>query len=178
MTPPFRDHDDFPHLLRQIRDWIAADPESIRRRYLGVHIFELVAGPYDGRVTDVIDEYLDGSDPVKIKVAATMLSKAPRTLVWDVGFVRRCLRAADRHGDASLRRMRGALYNASNSGMRSGTPGQPYPEDVEEHAKATELADGCAKGSVEEQFYRDLADSALERIQDVKDELPPDGRDW
>lgn len=178
VTPPFRDHDDFPHLLRQIRDWIAADPESTRRRYLGVHIFELVAGPYDGRVTDVIDEYLDGSDPVKIKVAAAMLSKAPRTLVWDVRFVRRCLRAADRHGDASLRRMRGALYNASNSGMRSGTPGQPYPEDVEEHAKATELADGCATGSVEEQFYRDLAASALDRIQDVTDELPPDGRDW
>ncbi|MCX5075544.1 hypothetical protein OHA84_12930 [Streptomyces sp. NBC_00513] len=178
VTPPFRDHDDFPHLLRQIRDWIAADPESTRRRYLGVHIFELVAGPYDARVTDVIEEYLDGSDPVKIRVAAAMLSKAPRTLVWDVGFVRRCLRAADRHGDASLKRMGGALYNASNSGMRSGTPGQPYPEDVEEHTKATELADGCAKGSVEEEFYRDLAESALHRIQEKTDELPPDGRDW
>lgn len=178
VTPPFRDHDDFPHLLRQIRDWIAADPESTRRRYLGVNIFELVAGPYNDRVTDVIDEYLDGSDPVKIRVAAALLSKAPRTLVWDVGFVRRCLRAADRHGDTSLNTMRVALYNASNSGMRSGTPGQPYPEDVEEHAKATDLADGCAKGSVEEEFYRDLAESALDRIQDVTDELPPDGRDW
>lgn len=74
--------------------------------------------------------------------------------------------------------MGGALYDAGNSGMRAGTPGQPYPEDVEEHAKASELADGCAKGSVEEQFYRDLADSAQHRIQQETDELPPDGRAW
>lgn len=152
VTPPFRDHDDFPDLLRQVRDWIAADSESTRRRYLGAHIFGLVAGPYDARVTDVIDEYLDDSDPMKIRVAAAVLSKAPRTLVRDIGFVRRCLRAADRYGDVSLKRMRIALYNAGNSGIRRGTPGEPYPEDVEEHAKATELADGCAQGSVEEQF--------------------------
>ncbi|WP_435216467.1 hypothetical protein [Streptomyces sp. bgisy034] len=179
VTPPFRDHDDFPALLRQIRDWIAADPESTRRRdRLGAHIFGLVAGPYDARVTDVIGEYLDDSDPVKIRVAAAMLSKAPRTLVWDSGFVRRCLRAADRHGDASLERMRDALYDACTGRDRRGMSGDPHPEDVEQHAKATELADGCARGSVEEQFYRDLADSALHRIQNEADELPPDGRDW
>jgi hypothetical protein len=178
VTPPFRDHDEFPALLRQIRDWIAADSESARRRYLGARLFQLVAGPYDIRVTDVIDEYLNDSDPVKIMVAAAMLSEAPRTLVWDVDFVRRCLRAADRHGDDSLERMRSALYNACMSGIRSGTPGEPYPEDVEQHAKAAELADECARGSVEGEFYRGLANSALHRIQEEADELAPDGRDW
>ncbi|WP_330299650.1 P-loop NTPase [Streptomyces sp. NBC_00503] len=178
VTPPFREHDDFPALLRQIRDWIAAEPESIRRRYLGADLFKLVAGPYDARVTEVIDEYFHDSDPVKIRIAADMLSKAHRTIVWDVDFVRSCLRAADRHGDASLERVRGALHAASISGTRSGTPGQPYPEDVEQHVKATELADECARGSVEEQFYRDLAASALHRMQQETDELPPDGRAW
>lgn len=178
VTPPFRDHNDFPELLRQIRDWLAADPDPVVKQHLGTDLFALVAGPYDTQVTGVIDEYLDDGDPAKIKVAAAMLSEAPRTLVWDIGFVRRCLRAADRHGDTSLNGMRSALHAAVISGMRSGTPGEPYPEDVEQHAKATELADGCAKGSVEEQFYRDLAESALPRIQHATDELPPDGRDW
>ncbi|MEU6252624.1 hypothetical protein [Streptomyces sp. NPDC047043] len=178
VTPPFRDHDDFPALLRQIRDWLAADPDSAIKHYLGANLFALVAGPYDTQVTDVIDEYLDDSDPVKIKVTAAILSKAPRTLVWDTQFVRRCLRAADRHGDTSLNSIRGALHSAVISGMRSGTPGEPYPEDIEQHAKAAELADACAKGSVEGQFYRDLAESALHRIQHETDELPPDGRDW
>ncbi|MFG2801140.1 hypothetical protein [Streptomyces pseudovenezuelae] len=43
--------------------------------------------------------------------------------------------------------------------------------------KATELADECAKGSVEEQICRDLTESALTPIR-AADELPPDGRDW
>ncbi|MFD8811958.1 hypothetical protein ACFV23_10850 [Streptomyces sp. NPDC059627] len=178
VTPPFRDNGDFPALLRQIRDWLAADPDSAIKHYFGANLFALVAGPYDTQITNVIDEYLDNSDPVKIKVTAAILSKAPRALVWDTQFVRRCLRAADRHGDASLDSMRGALHSAAISGMRSGTPGEPFPEDVDQHAKATELADTCAKGSVEDQFYRDLAESALHRIQHETNELPPDGRDW
>ncbi|GGZ55576.1 ATP-binding protein [Streptomyces subrutilus] len=178
VSPPFRDHDDFTALLRQIRDWLAADPNSALRHYLGAKLFALVAGSYDARVVETIDEWLDDSDPVKIKVTAALVSKAPRTLVWDAEFVRRCLRAADRHGDASLNRMRNALHSAVITGMRSGTPGQPFPEDVEEHAKATELADRCAKASVEEQFYRDIAESALRRVQDESDDTPPDGRDW
>lgn len=178
VTPPFREHDDFPALLRQIRDWIAAEPESTHRRFWGANLFELVAGPYDARVTEVIDEYFHDSDPVKISIAADILSKAHRTIVWDVDFVRSSLRAADRHGDASLERVRDALHAATISGMRSGTPGQPYPEDVEQHAKATELADKCARGSVEEQFYRGLAASAQHRVQQKTDELPPDGRAW
>lgn len=178
VSPPFRDRDDFTALLRQIRDWLATDPDSALRRYLGAKLFALVAGPYDARVVETIDEWLDASDPVKIKVTAALVSNAPRTLIWDTEFVRRCLRAADRHGDADLNRMRSALHSAVITGMRSGTPGQPYPEDVEEHAKATKLADGCAKASVEEQFYRDVAESALRRVQDESDEAPPDGRDW
>ncbi|MFJ3932920.1 hypothetical protein [Streptomyces sp. NPDC090029] len=29
VAPPFRDHDDFPALLRQVGDWIAADPDPL-----------------------------------------------------------------------------------------------------------------------------------------------------
>ncbi|MFD3876624.1 hypothetical protein [Streptomyces microflavus] len=177
-TPPFRGHNDFPALLRQVRDWIAADPDSTYRRCLGADLFELVAGPYDAQVTEVIEEYFHDGDLVKVTIAADILSKANRTIVWDIDFVRRCLRAADRHGDASLERVRGALHAAAITGMRSGTPGQPYPEDVEQHAKATELADSSAGGSVEEQFYRDLAGSALRLMQRYTDDLPPDGRAW
>ncbi|MCX5155802.1 hypothetical protein OG914_17605 [Streptomyces sp. NBC_00291] len=125
VSPPFRDHDDFTALLRQIRDWLAADPNSALRHYLGAKLFALVAGSYDARVVETIDEWLDHSDPVRIKVTAALVSKAPRTLIWDAEFVRRCLRAADRHGDAGLNRMRNALHSAVITGMRSGTPGQP-----------------------------------------------------
>ncbi|MFE7553582.1 hypothetical protein [Streptomyces gardneri] len=126
----------------------------------------------------MIEEYFHDGDLKKVTIAADILSKADRTIVRDIDFVRRCLRAADRHSDASLERVRGALHAAAITGMRSGTPGQPYPEDVEQHTKATELADSSAGGSAEEQFYRDLAASALRLMHRDADELPSDGRAW
>ncbi|MFJ6663571.1 hypothetical protein [Streptomyces sp. NPDC091383] len=178
VAPPFRDHEEFPALLRQIREWLAADPDSAWKQYAGAEVFALVAGPYDEQVTAVTDEYLGDVDPIKLKVVATILRKAPRALVWDSEFVRRCLRAADSDGDESLQSMRSSLHAALISGVRSTSPGQPYPEDIEQRDKATVLADTCRKGSVEEQFYRALAASARGRIQDEARELPPDSRFW
>ncbi|MER5602711.1 hypothetical protein [Streptomyces sp. NPDC002265] len=178
VTPPFRDHAEFPALLRQICEWLAADPDSSWKNYMGADVFALVAGPYDEQVTAVIDEYLSDADHIRMKVVATILSKAPRDLVWDSEFVRRCLRAADSDGDDSLNRMKSSLHAAVISGMRSTSPGQPYPEDIEQRDRATAIADICRKGSVEEQFYRALAESAQERIQRDVRELPPDGRSW
>ncbi|MCT9011625.1 ATP-binding protein [Streptomyces rhizosphaerihabitans] len=178
VAPPFRDHEEFQALLRQICEWLAADPDSAWKNFVGADVFALVAGSYDEQVTAVMDEYLSDADPTKVKVVATILRKAPRELVWDPEFVRRCLRAADSNGDESLNRMKSSLHAAVITGMRSTSPGQPYPEDIEQRAKATALADTCRKGSVEEQFYRALAESAQERIQQEVRELPPDSRSW
>jgi hypothetical protein len=178
VQPPFRDHPDFPDLLRQIREWLAAEPDSAWRSYLGADVFALVAGPYDAQVIAVIDEYLNAPDPIRLKIAATILRKAGREVVWNIDFVRRCLRSADRFGDKVLNTMQGALYAAVITGMRSGTPGQPYPEDIEQHAKATALADTCIKGTVEELFYRSLVESAQSHIQQAIFEIPPDDRAW
>jgi hypothetical protein len=178
VTPPFREHEDFPALLRQIREWLSVGQDSAWKNYLGGNVFALVAGPFDGQVIEVIDEYLSEPDPAKMEVVAAILHKAPRELVWNSDFVRRCLRAADRAGDESLRRVRSSLHSAVISGVRSTSPGQPYPEDIEQQAKATDLADNCRKGTVEEFFYRALAESAQERIRREGHEDPPDDRAW
>jgi hypothetical protein len=39
-------------------------------------------------------------------------------------------------------------------GCAGGTPGETCPEGVEQHAKVTELADECAKASVEDQLVK------------------------
>lgn len=127
-SPPFRDHQSFPQLLHQIGDWLTAAPGSAWRRFLGARLFVLVAGPYDEHVIGLIDEYLDDPEPARLRTVATILSEAPRDLVWNIEFVRRCLRAADRHGDKFLASMQGALDSALNSGVFSAVPGQPYPQ--------------------------------------------------
>jgi hypothetical protein len=49
---------------------------------------------------------------------------------------------------------------------------------IEQQEKSTVLADACRKGSVEEQFYRALTESAQDHIQRGLHDLPPDSRAW
>ena len=88
-----------------------------------------------------------------------MLLGAPRTLVWDADFVRGCLRAADACGTESLATVQNALHSTVFTGD-AGPEGRPYPKDAEQRDTATQLAAHAVRGSVEEQFYRALAQSA------------------
>lgn len=180
VTLPFRQSVRFPDLLRGIREWLAAAPHSRIRAYLGSDLFALVAGAFDDQVLDVVFDYTDVPDPVKMQVVATMLRSAPRELVWNIETVRRLLRAADRCGPDSLRALQGALIAAASSGMRSAALGQPFTEDVELHHRSETLLAACLPGSVEAQFYSLLADSAQRTIARTIEgtNRPNDHRIW
>ena len=78
-----------------------------------------------------------------------------------------------------LREMTGALRAATISGARSGTPGEPFPEDIEQRDKSLKIAETLPTGSLEERFYRDMAKSAEESIaRELAEDLPDDGREW
>jgi transcriptional regulator with XRE-family HTH domain len=177
---PFRQSARFPDLLRQLREWLAAAPQSWPRAHLGGDLFALVAGPFDDQVLDVVFDFTDTPDPAKMKVVATILRRVPRELVWNVEVVRRVLRAADRCGTNSLQAVQGALIGAASRGGRSTTPGQPFPEDVEQLDRAEALAASCLPGSVEEQFYQMLAESARNSIAWTTNDIdrPDDQRNW
>ncbi len=176
----FRDHGNFPDLLRRVREWLTAAPGSLWRHYLGSELFATVAGPFDAQTRQVIEEYLTEPDPIRIKTVSTILRGVPRTLVWDVGFVRGCLCAADSCGAESLAAVQNALHHALFTGVRRAAMGQPYPHDVEQRDTAAQLAAQAVRGSVEEQFYRALSQSAQVWIDRDMSEinLPADGRDW
>jgi transcriptional regulator with XRE-family HTH domain len=176
----FRDCDDFPDLLREVREWIADAPGSVWRRHLGTELFATIAGPFDIQTRQIIDEYLSEPDETRIKTVSTILRGAPRALVWDAPFVSRCLRAADQCGTDSLTTMQNALHTTVLTGGRFTTPGHPYPQDIEQRDTAAQLAAQAVRGSVEEDFYRALSQSAETWIDRTisKDDLPTDGRDW
>jgi len=77
MSLPFRQSPAFPDLLRRVREWLAADPQSVRRANFGGDLFSLVAGAFDDQVLDVVFDYTDAPDPAKMQVVATMLRALP-----------------------------------------------------------------------------------------------------
>lgn len=120
-----------------------------------------------------------GSENITRAVAA-VLHEAPRTFIWEQAeFVCTALQAAARLGEDARGEMAGALWSATISGVRSGTPGEPFPETVEQRDRAREIAKQLPTGSLEERFYRDMAESAERDIaREAADDAPDDGRTW
>lgn len=175
-----REHADFVLHLRRLHAWIAEKPDSRVRQRFGAEVFEEVAGSYDQAVRAVLEEALASTDERDIRAVASVVRKAHRTLIWDApDFVSTALRAAARFGDDCRQAMTGGLWEATISGSRMGTPGQPFREDLEQRDRSIDVARSFARGSVEEQFYSAMADSAEQSISrsDAED-LGDDGRDW
>lgn len=175
-----REHTEFVSHLRHLHAWIAEAPDSWVRREMGAEIFQEVAGAYDQSVLVVLTEAFASTNEADVRAVAAILRKAHRTLIWDVpDFVSTALHTAARFGDDCRQEMAGALWAATISGGRVGTPGQPFREDVEQRDRSNEVAAALPKGSIEEEFYRAMASSAEQSIErSVAEDRVDDGRDW
>ncbi|MGI8546750.1 MAG: hypothetical protein ACR2M1_05360, partial [Gemmatimonadaceae bacterium] len=176
-----REHEDFVSHLRRLHAWIAQAPnDSWVRREMGAEIFQEVAGKYDQSVFAVLAQALASTNEADVHAVVAILRKAHRTLIWDApDLVSMSLHAAARFGDGCRQKMAGALWAATITGARLGTPGQPFREDVEQRDRSTAVADALPKGSIQEHFYRDMASSAEQSIAgSVAEDRADDGRDW
>lgn len=175
-----REHPDFTIHLKHLHAWIAEKPRSWIRREMGGELFEEVARPYDEAVLTVLEEALRSDNIDDIGAVAAVVRKARRTIIWDSpGFVVTALHAAARFGDDCRREMAAAFSGATISGVRSGSPGKPYAEDIEQRDRSLEIAARFAAGSDEAAFYGEMARMAEDSIARSTDEdRADDGRDW
>jgi transcriptional regulator with XRE-family HTH domain len=175
-----RDTSAFLASLNGVLAWIAENLDSWLRRKMGADLFCAVAVKYDNQVLDLLRKALSGGTENSIRVVAAVLHEAPRTFIWDQpDFVRVALHAADKLGDDARQQMMGALWSATISGVRSGTPGEPFPETIEQRDRSRAIAKELPAGSIERRFYADMAKSAERDLQrEIEDDLPSDGRAW
>lgn len=175
-----RNTPDFIASLNGILSWIARGLDCWVRRSMGADLFAAVATRYDGQVVDQLIKALESGSDEMTRAVAAVLHEAPRTFIWDqVDFVRTALHAADRRGEDIRRAMVGAMWAATISGIRSGTPGEPFPETIEQRDRSRQLAQQLPTGSLEERFYNDVADSAVRDIaREAEDDRADDGRSW
>ena len=175
-----RETTEFAAGLNGVLTWIADNLDSWMRRDLGAEVFAAVASGYDKNVVGVLTSAVATGTEEMTRAVAAVLRKARRTFIWDEpDFVRTALQSANRLGDKVRREMSGALYGATISGVRSGTPGEPFPEDIEQRDKSLRIAEQLPTGSIEHKFYSDMAKAAEESIaREMDDDVATDGRDW
>ena len=78
-----------------------------------------------------------------------------------------------------LTRLNNALWSATSLGSRSGTPGEPFPESIEQRERSQAIAHNLPFGSIEQRFYTNMAkDAEQDILQDRELDLPTDGRVW
>lgn len=178
-----RSHPKFGAILREIRDWIAAKPDSSWQRIrLGSEIFKHVTGgQFNDTVVAVLDEAINSGNSAQFSALTAIVHDIPRRVIWEnVPLVTRILHAGEQLGGDHLKYVSSAMHSAVVSGTRSGTPGQPFPEDIEQKDNAGRIANSLPPGSIEKKFYKSLERSAdasmLRHAED--DERHMDNRDW
>ena len=177
----FRSAAGFGCVLRTLRDWVAASPDSWRRTCYGADLFRAAANDFDDEVLQVLEDGVATGDADQIRAVGALLAEAPRSLLWDRSDrVVRLLRLADTDAPQLAEHLAGGLQAAAMSGVRNGTPEQPFPEDIEQRDRSHRIAQELAAGSVERRFYEalvDLAESSI-RWHNLHDRVDLDGRRW
>ena len=114
-----------------------------------------------------------------MRTVASVLEEAPNDLVFNhVNFVSDALSASARFGSDELRRMRGGLWASAIHGVRWGTPGQPFAEDVRLRDECADIAGAFPEGSLAADFYRDLSESGARAAEHEVERDPVDDRAW
>ena len=161
---------DRRRILEALRDWAAKDAPSWIRHDEAPRIFATVADEFDDEALGVIELGLRAPVAVASEVA-NLLSEVPHGFAWTrVQWIIRTLDDAARRDAKIYKEIGFALRSSLMSGVRSRSPGKPYPEDVEQRDKAREVADGLPPGSPGERFYRSLQRSAEHEIERARDQ--------
>jgi hypothetical protein len=115
---------------------------------------------------EVLNEWIDSGDRQKIETASCLVSDAPKAFVFtNVEFVANLLEQAYELGDDCYQTVTYDLLNSATSGVRGGTPGQPFPEDIALQEKSAAVAAQFIVRSPSHRFYDSLAKEAKSSIQ-------------
>lgn len=120
-----------PRILRDFLDCVLEESNDIRSaRRVGEAVSGL-CGEYDQALLDLLLDLMSSSTEAHARLVARVLQESQPTLIYEHSkFIRDILNAAELVGEDALDEIRSAIVAATCSGVRGGTPGEPFPEDL------------------------------------------------
>ena len=157
---------DSETILREIRDTSLEQRSSIA--YCIPQLFREVSLDFESAASlKVLNEWINSGDAIRIKSAARLVLRAQPAFVFKhVGFIANLLERAYAASLDCYRSVVSNLTSSAISGTRSGTPGQPMPEDVAIKDQASEGMNQFDAGSPPYKFYDSLAKIAEASIRE------------
>lgn len=172
-VPPFKNSPHRVKLLRRLTRWFEEEREHPWRRELyGTQLFATVAGHvYDSAVREVLLEVFRSGEYQRMDAVAPLLSGAHHEFLWEEPqFVTEVLSAAAQLSEELYRKVGGRLMSSATIGVKSTSPGEPYPQDLEILERATEVRATLPAGSPQERLYAALQDYASTQIDTARRE--------
>lgn len=143
-----------------------AQERKSKESYAINELFSAVVGHFDVEVRDYLSEYLAKADTHGIAAVTQVLSETSGDFVFtEVEFVEQLLRHAARFGRKRKEGAQFALYRATTTGLRSGTRGKPFPEDVAMKKSADETLARIRPGSPARKLFTWIRDHAQDQIK-------------
>lgn len=156
----FRESPSFEQILSRLVLWMKGKKDWATTEH-GAVLFAAASGAYDELTLNTLSPLLFSSDPEVVEAASQMLSKAPRDFVFSNSmFVVKLLTHGHLLGSEVFKAVSSHLWSSVISGVRHGTPGQPYPEDVAMKENAEKMMHLLPKKSPAWEFFSGLKGQA------------------
>ncbi|MFH2068274.1 MAG: DUF4062 domain-containing protein [Candidatus Omnitrophota bacterium] len=155
----------YKDILRRIREM------TLKEKWLSSfwlpRLFEELSDGFCLKSLEVLEEWLNSGNEKKIAGASLLLREAPSDFVFtNHSFAQKMLEKAYNKSIECYRKVKGNLAGSAISGERSGTPGQPMPQDVILRDSANGMCKKLLVGSPAFWFYDTLRKHAEESIRD------------
>jgi hypothetical protein len=127
-----------PRLLRDFLDCALEESGDIpTARCIGEAVSGL-CGEYDQALLDLLLDWMSSGTEAHARLVARVLQESQPALIYEHSkFIRDIINASELIGEGAVDEIRSAIAAATYSGVRGGTPGEPFPEDLrmEQHCE-------------------------------------------
>ncbi len=162
----FSETADYERILQRVRAWTTEQPNNWYRYHYGPQIFRAVSAGSDKVTLRVITEWAMSTDAEQIKAAANLFSEFPAWVLWrNTALVDELLERAQKFGDDCYRSVSSSLHGMAIHGGRTGTPGQPFQEDIDQRDRAAKMMRELPPTSPAYKFYKSLHKMAIDNIK-------------
>jgi hypothetical protein len=174
LTKPFKEEESLgllssPDRARHVRSllvWaLEQATDSATMHHFG-HAVAALCGKYDRALVDQLVQWMADGSERHAQVVAAVLREAHTEIIFDChDSVRSALTTAHAIGSEAAQRIASSLHIATTSGVRSTTPGEPFPEDVRLEKHASEVLSTLSRWDPAYELYAGLLRSAKSGIE-------------
>ncbi|SFV11392.1 Restriction endonuclease [Pseudoduganella namucuonensis] len=154
-----------PGLLLELLDWAltkSKDMPSVRR--FG-EAFAGLCGDYDQPLLDLLLAWVSSGTQAHAALVARVLQESQPTLIYEhQKFIRDILNAAELIGEGTVDEIRSAIAAAAQSGIRRGTPYEPFPEDIRMEQHCVQMIASLSRVEPAFNLYDELLTDARHAI--------------